>query len=65
MQIQRTWPLSCEEKMKKGDLVSYPDLGLTGIVVNQHKSAVGVYWFRYKQVTAEHKNYLKVVNESR
>ena len=62
--------------MKVGDLVSYNnsfptplknlDLGrLTGIVVSQHKSAIGVYWFRYKQVTAEHKNYLKVVNESR
>ncbi len=50
--------------MKVGDLVSYndsfptplKDLGrLTGIVVNQHKSAIGVYWFKYKQVTAEHK----------
>ena len=59
--------------MKVGDLVSYnefpsivtPDLSLTGIVINQHKSAIGVYWFRYKQVTAEHKNYLKVVNEGR
>jgi hypothetical protein len=60
--------------MKVGDLVSYndsfptplKDLGrTTGIVVNQHKSAIGVYWFRHKKVTAEHKNYLKVVNESR
>ena len=57
--------------MKVGDLVSYndsfltPDLDLTGIVINQHKSAIGVYWFMYKLVTAEHKNYLKVVNEGR
>ena len=54
--------------MKVGDLVSYNDsfpLSLTGIVINQHKSAIDVYWFRYKQVTAEHKNYLKVVNEKR
>jgi len=57
--------------VKVGDLVSYndsfhaPDLGLTGIVINQHKSAIGVYWFMYKLVTAEHKNYLKVVSEKR
>ena len=57
--------------MKVGDLVSYndqlllADRGLTGIVINQHKSAIGVYWFMYKQVTAEHKNCLKVISESR
>ena len=57
--------------MKVGDLVSYnnlfpnPDIGLTGIVIYENKSAVGVYWFMYKRATGEHKNYLKVVNESR
>jgi len=63
--------------MKVGDLVSYngqPRLRSlavpvghegTGIVINQHKNTIGVYWVMYKQVTAEHKNYLKVISESR